>query len=95
MDWIADQSGTVYLYITKLEIVMASWNGQNKRRKRNDFAKKRKVIELHSRFDDANRRSQSKREKQFDESIARELADDAMDEQIEELENEYLVNKHS
>ena len=72
---------------------MASWNGQNKRRKRNDFAKKRKIVELHSRFNDSNRRSQSKREKRFDESIARELAEDFMDEQLNEAEDAYLITK--
>lgn len=72
---------------------MASWNGQNKRRKRKDFAKKRKIVELHSRFIDSNRRSQSKREKRFDESIARELAEDYMDEQLNEAEDAYLVTK--
>ena len=72
---------------------MASWNGQNKRRKKKDFAKKRKVVELHSRFNDANRRGQSKREKRFDESIARELAEDFMDEQLNAAEDAYLVTK--
>jgi len=72
---------------------MASWNGQNKRRKRKDFAKKRKIVELHSRFNDSNRRSQSKREKRFDESIARELSEDFMDEHLDAVEDAYLITK--
>lgn len=74
---------------------MASWNGQNKRRKRKDFAKKRRIVELHSRFDDSSRRQSAKRNKRFDASIARELAEDFMDEQLDADENEYLVNKHT
>lgn len=74
---------------------MASWNGQNKRRKRKDFAKKRRIVELHSRFDDSNRRQSAKRSKRFDASIARELAEDFMNEQLDADENEYLVNKHT
>lgn len=74
---------------------MASWNGQNKRRRRKNFAKKRRIVELHSRFDDSNRRQSAKRNKRFDASIARELAEDFMNEQLDADENEYLVNKHT
>lgn len=74
---------------------MPSWNGQNKRRKRNEFAKKRRIIELHSRFSDVNRQLNAKRNKRFDMSIARELAEDLMNEQLDELEDAYLIKRHT
>jgi len=74
---------------------MASWNGQNKRRKRNEFAKKRKIVELHSRFSDKSRQASVKRNKRFDASIARELAEDLMNEQLDELEDAYLIKRHT
>jgi hypothetical protein len=74
---------------------MASWNSQNKRRKRKEFAKKRRIVELHSHFRDSNRQLSSKRSKRFDASIARELSEDLMDEEIDELENEFLIQKHA
>mgnify|MGYP003628786222 CR=1 FL=1 len=74
---------------------MASWNGQNKRRKRSEFAKKRKIVELHSRFSDVNRQLSAKRSKRFDFSIARELAEDLMNEQLDEMEDAYLIKKHT
>ena len=74
---------------------MASWNGQNKRRKRKEFAKKRRIVELHSRFRDSNRQLSAKKSKRFDASIAREMAEDHMDEELDELENEFLIQKHA
>ena len=74
---------------------MASWNGQNKRRKRNEFAKKRRIVELHSRLSDVSRQSSVKRGKRFDRSIARELAEDLMNEQLDELEDAYLIKRHT
>ena len=74
---------------------MASWNGQNKRRKRKQFAKKRRIIELHSRFSDTNRRQSEKRSKRFDASIAREWAEDFMNEELEEMEAEFLIQRHT
>ena len=62
---------------------MPSYNGKNKRRKRKDFAKKRRIVELHSRFDDANRQQHAKESKAFEASIAKELAEDFMMEQKE------------
>ena len=74
---------------------MASWNGQNKRRKRKQFAKKRRIIELHSRFNDNKRQASAKRSKRFDASIARELAEDFMNEELDELENNFLIQRHT
>ncbi len=74
---------------------MASWNGQNKRRKRKQFAKKRRIVELHSRFNDNKRQASAKRSKRFDASIARELAEDSMNEELDELENNFLIQRHT
>ncbi len=74
---------------------MASWNGQNKRRKRKQFAKKRRIVELHSRFNDNKRQASAKRSKRFDASIARELAEDFMNEELDELENNFLIQRHT
>ena len=74
---------------------MASWNGQNKRRKRKQFAKKRRIVELNSRFNDNKRQASAKRSKRFDASIAREMAEDHMNEELDELENEFLMQKHT
>ena len=74
---------------------MASWNGQNKRRKRNEFAKKRRIVELHSRLIDKNRQASAKRNKRFDASIARELAQDLMDEELDVMEDEFFIQRHT
>lgn len=74
---------------------MASWNGQNKRRKRKQFAKKRRIVELHSRFNDNKRQASAKRSKRFDASIARELAEDSMNEELEEMEAEFFIQRHT
>jgi len=74
---------------------MASWNGQNKRRKKDDFSKKRKLAELQSRYVGAENRQRRKRDRRFEESIVRELAEDALLDELEEMETVYLVRKHS
>lgn len=74
---------------------MASWNGQNKRRKRNEFAKKRRIVELHSQLIDKNRQASAKRNKRFDASIARELAQDLMDEELDAMEDEFFIQRHT
>lgn len=74
---------------------MASWNGQNKRRKRNEFAKKRRIVELHSRLSDVGRQASAKRSKRFDRSIARELAEDFMNEELDAMEDEFLIQRHT
>ena len=74
---------------------MASWNGQNKRRKRKEFSKKRRIVELHSRFDDSNRQLSAKRSKRFDASIARELAEDFMNEELDAMEDEFFIQRHT
>lgn len=74
---------------------MASWNGQNKRRKRKEFSKKRRIVELHSRFNDSNRQLSAKRSKRFDASIARELAEDFMNEELDAMEDEFFIQRHT
>jgi len=74
---------------------MASWNGQNKRRKKDDFSKKRKLAELQSLYVGAENRQRRKRDRRFEESIVRELAEDALLDELEEMETVYLVRKHS
>lgn len=83
------------ILINILENEMASWNGQNKRRKRKEFAKKRRIVELHSRLIDKNRQASAKRSKRFDASIARELAEDLIDEQMNAMEDEFFIQRHT
>ena len=83
------------ILINILEDAMASWNGQNKRRKRKEFAKKRRIVELHSRLNDKSRQASAKRSKRFDASIARELAEDLMDEELDAMEDEFLIQRHT
>ena len=74
---------------------MASWYGQNKRRKRKEFAKKRRIVELHARCSDKSRQASAKRSKRFDASIARELAEDLMNEELDEMEDEFFIQRHT
>ena len=83
------------ILINMLENKMASWNGQNKRRKRNEFTKKRRIVELHARCNDKSRQASVKRSKRFDASIARELAEDLMDEELDAMEDEFFIQRHT
>jgi len=74
---------------------MASWNGQNKRRKSKGFKKDRRKEELKSRYESAVSVESSKRNRQFELSIERELADDLIEEELERQETEFLIRRHS
>ena len=74
---------------------MASWNGQNKRRKCKGFKKDRRKEELKSRYERAVNVESNKRDRKFELSIERELGEDFIEEELERQESEFLIRRHS
>ena len=72
---------------------MPSWNGQNKTRRRKPTRKQSRQQSLHRRFEMSYVQRENKRAKQLDQSVARELHEHWLDEQAEEIENDYWRNK--
>ena len=72
---------------------MASWNGQNKTHRRKATRKAARQETLRRRFEMSYYQTEQKRSRKKEESIARELYEDALDEQNEEIEDDYWRGK--
>jgi len=72
---------------------MPSWNGQNKTHRRKPTRKQARQESLHRRFEMSYIQKENKRNKILDQRVANELYEDWLDEQADEEENKYWLDK--